>query len=206
MKIIDISMEIKESMQVYKNKEEKRPKFEISDNLDFGGAYESKICMNLHTGTHFDAPLHMIQNGDVMENYSIEKFISDCRVLDFSDVKVSIGEKELASKSIKAGETLLFKTRNSYSEEFDYDFIYLDESGASYLKEFNLNGVGIDGLGIERNQKGHETHKLLLESGAFILEGLRLKDVSEGDYKLIAFPIKIENVEASPARAVLISE
>ena len=65
-------------------------------------------------------------------------------------------------------------------------------------------GAGIDSLGIERNQPNHETHKTLLSNKIMILEGLRLKHVEEGPYLLIAAPLNIPGVEASPVRAFLI--
>lgn len=91
-------------------------------------------------------------------------------------------------------------------EDFDFEFVYLDKSGALYLKEKEIVGVGIDALGIERSQPDHETHKILLEAGIVILEGLRLKDVEEGEYFLYAAPLKIKGAEAAPTRAVLIKE
>ena len=86
------------------------------------------------------------------------------------------------------------------------DFIYLAESGARYLVDKGVRGVGIDALGIERNQLGHPTHKLLLANGIYILEGLRLKEVKEGSYTLIAAPLNIIGVEASPVRALLLDK
>lgn len=84
--------------------------------------------------------------------------------------------------------------------------MYLDASAAEYLKSAGITGVGIDALGIERAQPGHETHKTLLGAGIIILEGLRLADVNEGTYRLAALPLRLKGTEASPARAILIEE
>ncbi len=67
-------------------------------------------------------------------------------------------------------------------------------------------GVGTDGLGIERAQKGHPTHKILLGNDIIIIEGLRLKDVPEDVYDMFCLPLKIPGVEATPARVVLLKE
>ena len=74
----------------------------------------------------------------------------------------------------------------------------------SLFKGKEIKGVGIDALGIERNQT--PTHKLLLGAGIIIIEGLRLKDVPEGEYFLIALPLKIKDVEAAPTRAILVEK
>ncbi|MPM69580.1 Kynurenine formamidase [bioreactor metagenome] len=83
-------------------------------------------------------------------------------------------------------------------------FIYLDKSGAEYLREKKVIGVGIDALGIERSQPDHGTHKALLGAGIVILEGLRLRDIEEDKYLLFAAPLRLVGAEAAPARALLI--
>jgi arylformamidase len=80
----------------------------------------------------------------------------------------------------------------------------LDKDAAKYLSMCKVKGVGTDGLGIERAQKNHETHKTLLKNGIVIIEGLRLKEIKEDTYSLIFLPLKIKGVEASLGRAVLI--
>ena len=204
MKVIDISMEIHEEMTVYKNKEEKRPTIEGINRLNVHGSYETLMTINLHTGTHIDAPLHMMQEGATMEIYELERFITSCKVIDLTWAHHCITDEDLMNYTIEAGDTILFKTRNSKEDAFDPEFVYLTKEGAAYLAEKGVNGVGIDALGIERAQANHESHRLLFESGAFILEGLRLKGVEQGEYDLIALPIKIKSVEASLVRAVLV--
>lgn len=203
MKIIDISMSISEKMTVYKNREEKKPKFipmKTYQNSDF---YESRIDMDLHTGTHVDAPLHMIENGQTMEMLPLDTWHGNARVLDLTHVAGGIQSSDLIPFGIEQGQIVLFKTRNSFENAFNAEFIYLAADGAEYLAKLGIKGVGIDALGIERSQPGHETHKALFEKDIFILEGLKLDHVAEGPYYLMALPIKIEGVEASPVRAVL---
>lgn len=205
MDIYDISMMISPNMPVYKNKVEKRPVFKINRNFSRGGkAYESSLCLDMHAGTHLDAPLHMIEGGRTVETIDLSRLIVACRVLDLTQVSDKISREDCASQMINAGDFLLFKTRNSWNNEFDPEFVYLDKRGAEYLEEKEIAGVGVDALGIERSQPEHETHKILLRAGIIILEGLRLKDVDPGEYVLAAFPLKIQGVEAAPVRAVLL--
>lgn len=204
MKIYDISMMISPNMQVYKNKEEKKPHFINRANHESSHVHETSITIDLHTGTHIDAPLHMIKGGKTTEVYDLSTFYSKCKVFDFSHKQDAITLEDLKVKEINEDDFILLKTRNSSSEEFIYDFIYLDKDAAKYLQEKKVKGVGIDGLGIERNQPNYETHKTLLGNNIMIVEGLRLKEIKEGEYTLVILPLKIENVEASPARAILI--
>lgn len=203
MKIFDISMPIHSQMPVYKNKQEKRPVIEITRDID-QGARESRITMDMHTGTHMDAPMHMIKGGRDISCYSLDDFVGPCIVLDFSHLDDAITKGDLENKEFETGSFVLLKTRNSMEDVFNPAFVYLESSGAAYLAEKGVRGVGIDAPGIERNQPGHETHKILLEWGIMILEGLRLKGVGEGHYTLIALPLNIPGAEAAPVRAVLL--
>lgn len=204
MKIYDISMSIEHSMAVYKNKDEKRPILKVIQDFLTGSSYESKITMNMHTGTHVDAPLHMIEGDKSIDSIDLNTVIAKCKVLDLTSVNDKITKEDLIDRNILKGDFLVLKTKNSYIEQFDYNFVFLEKSGAEFLRDKEIIGVGIDSLGIERNQFGHETHKLLMGKGITIIEGLRLKDVEEDEYILCAPPLKIINAEAAPTRAVLI--
>ncbi|RFZ80269.1 cyclase family protein [Lacrimispora amygdalina] len=202
-KLYDISMLINHDMPVYKGKEEKRPLLKPVSDFASGTVYESKLEMNLHTGTHLDRTLHMIPEGNTIETLDFKELITKCKVLDLTSVKNKITAKDLSSKDIADGDFILLKTRNSYEKVLEGDFIYLEQSGAEYLVNHRIKGVGIDALGIERAQPSHETHLQLMEKGIHILEGLRLKEIEEGEYLLFALPVNIEGAEAAPVRAVL---
>lgn len=206
MKIYDISMEISREMPVYKGREEKRPIFKIDSDFKSGSSYETRLDMNLHTGTHMDSPLHMIEGGKNLESIGLDKVITKCRVIDLTDVTEKISKINLEAKEIQKGDFILLKTKNSTENILEGDFIYLDKAGAEYLRDKKIKGVGIDSLGIERAQPGHDTHIMLFEAGIVILEGLRLDKVDEGEYLLFAVPLKIKKVEAAPVRAVLIAD
>ncbi|MBK5200045.1 MAG: cyclase family protein [Spirochaetaceae bacterium] len=202
--VYDISMPITQDMPVFKGKEEKRPLITTQSTFATGSTYESVIKMNMHTGSHIDSKLHMIEGGPTVESLNIKELLTKCRVIDLSECTSSIGKKDLVDKNIQSGSFILLKTKNSTEDILEKEFIYLDRSGASYLVEKNIAGVGTDGLGIERNQSDHKTHILLMNKGIHILEGLRLANIKEGEYFLSALPILIPGVEASPIRAVLI--
>lgn len=204
MRIFDISHEIFKGMTVYKNKEEKQPQLDVMRSFTEGKIHESRISMDLHTGTHLDSPLHVLEDGESVEKMDLLKIITLCRVLDYTGKMHSISAADLKEKNAGTGEFLLLKTQNSFSNGFDPDFVYLDVEGARYLAEQKIKGVGIDSLGIERGQPDYLTHKTLLGAGIVILEGLKLTDIAEGEYILIALPLKIKGAEASPTRAILL--
>jgi arylformamidase len=198
--MIDITMTVHEGMKVYKNKAEKVPKLSGKQNAH---VFETDLWLNLHTGTHIDFPKHMIPDGKDSSHYDIDHFIGKCYVKDCTYLNHRILKRDLVAMNISSYDFILFKTKNSFSDSFDPDFIYMSEEAAEYISEFKLKGVGIDGLGIEREQAGHPTHQLLLSNDILIYEGLNLRDIEEGVYEFIGLPTKIEAVEASPVRALL---
>ncbi|GAB6987961.1 cyclase family protein [Paenibacillus pini] len=201
--IYDISMTIELGMQVYKNKEEKKPEIINMSNFETGRSYESRLSMDVHCGTHVDAPLHMLKDGDTIETISLQQLVGPARVLDLTHVKDGITREDLLPHNLQKGEWILFKTSNSFSDEFDFEFVYLLEDGAQYLIEAGVRGVGTDGLGIERAQPEYTTHRPLLKNNVVIVEGLRLKDINPGHYFLVIAPLKLTGIDAAPARAFL---
>ena len=204
MKIYDLSPEISEDMAVYKDKLEKKPKITITRMLK-DGANESKLEIESHTGSHVDAPYHFFQNGKTIDEIPLDRFMGKCIVLDFTNVKESIKKihfQNLKTK-IQKNNIVLLKTENKSEKKFNPNFTYLEKNGAKYLASKKIKAVGIDSLGIERNQPNHETHKILLKNKIGIFEGLDLSKVRQGRYFFHGLPLKIRKGDASPVRAVL---
>jgi arylformamidase len=204
-KIYDISMPIQIGMPVWKNKPEKQPALEITRDFSTHNVRETRLHLDAHTGTHIDAPLHMIEGGRSIDTIAMEQLIRPCRVIDLTHVSNSIGTKELEAAQPEPGDFLLLKTRNSFCDGYTPDFVFLNEDGAGFLAQAGVSGVGIDALGIERDQPGHPTHKKLFAAGIVIIEGLRLKDIEPGSYLLVAAPLKLVGIDAAPARVLLLS-
>lgn len=200
----DISIPLSKDMIVYKNKPEKIPQIDTILKHDTNKIQESRFSLDAHSGTHIDFPLHTIENGKSSNDYTMDAFMGKCQVLDLTFCLDSIKDTDLSKFNIREGEIILLKTQSTISNTFDFNFIYLSESGARYLAEKNIKAVGIDQLGIERNQTDHITHNILLNQDILIYEGLNLSQISQDYYEFIGFPISIKNVEASLVRAVLI--
>jgi arylformamidase len=192
-------------MAVWKRNQERLPVFTIERDFDVDGtgSRQTRVSLDMHTGTHVDAPLHFLAHGSPIENTGLDKLVRPVRVLDLTNVEDKITRLDLENFRFGAGDFLLLKTKNSYVDEFDFEFVYLERTGAAYLVEREIAGVGIDALGIDRSQADHATHKQLLSNEIVIIEGLRLGDVPAGDYFMVALPLKLQGVEAAPARVIL---
>ena len=192
-------------MTEYKNR--KSVQLRYTRTIEQDGIAHSLLSCDAHSGTHIDAPAHVIVGGATVDQLPLEAFTGPCQVLDLTHVQDAITVDVLSSYTLKAGSFVLFKTRNSAlpaEAAFVYDFVYLTSQAAQYLVNCNIKGVGIDYLGIERDQPEHPTHKILLSNGLTLIEGLRLAHIAAGNYTLFCLPLCIKGAEAAPARAVLL--
>jgi len=204
-KIIDVSWPISEHMTTYKNK--KPVKVVKHAVFEKDGMRDSSLLCSMHTGTHVDAPSHFLLQGCSIDRISLEQMNGLCRVVDLSHVMDEILLQDLAEHNPQEGERLLLKTRNSQhntDDRFDFSFISLSYDAALFLVERKVQLIGVDGLGIERNQPGHPVHKALFAEKIVIVEGLRLVHVIPGSYQFICAPLLIHGAEAAPCRAFLI--
>lgn len=167
----------------------------------------SRLELELHTGTHLDAPLHAIPGGSPIEAADLERTIGPAWVADAGEAQ-AIGGAELDKMQIPhATKRLLIKTLNSkralYESEFTEDYTALTLDGAEWVVKRDMQLIGIDYLSIQRISDSFETHRVLLGAGTRILEGIDLRGVEPGGYELICLPLSLNDVEAAPARAIL---
>ena len=168
----------------------------------------TQLSVDVHSGTHVDAPLHFVPDGATVEDMGLEPFIGPALVVDTGPAK-NVTAATLAAARIPEGtERLLLRTADSpqpdmYSEPFDEAFAGLTLDGAEWLAERRPRLVGIDYLSIQRYSEPPDVHQVLLGAEVAILEGLLLAGVTPGPYELVCLPMRLANVEGAPARAIL---
>jgi arylformamidase len=169
----------------------------------------SRIEMTSHDGTHIDAPLHFIPGGSTIDAMPFETTIGPCRVIGIKDPR-SVTVKELKPYQIRAGERILFRTKNSprvwAARQYAGDFVTISLEAALYLAEKKIRLVGIDYISVasaEPMENVNHVHKAFLGNGIYILEALNLSGVKPGSYDLICLPLRIEKGDAGPCRALL---
>jgi arylformamidase len=203
VKVYDISVPIRPGMIIYDG----NPGVELErvDSIEEGAhANVSRLELGVHTGTHVDAPLHFLAEGPGSEALDPEPLIGTATVVDATSVEGDLDEAALSGLEIPAGaERVLLKTTNGRlweADEFTRDFIRLTGSGARFLIDSGVRVVGIDFLSIG----DEEAHRELLGAGVIPIEGLDLRAIEPGEYQLVCLPLRLENSDGAPARAVLI--
>lgn len=168
----------------------------------------SRLAMDVHTGTHVDAPRHFLADGATVEQLDLEVLIGPATVAHLPDV-AAVTAADLASLALgPRTRRLLLRTRNSElwargETSFQADFVALTEDAARWVAEQAIALVGVDYLSVQRFEDGPETHRLLLRAGVVLVEGLDLSQVAPGEYELVCLPLRLAAAEGSPARAVL---
>ncbi len=173
------------------------------------GSNVTALRMDVHTGTHIDAPSHMLADGGAMETLPLERFVGPTQVVEIDSSRPAIEAADLENAGIEPGvRRLLFKTSNSRfwevpCHEFRKEFKALSAEAARWIVRRKIFTVGIDYLSIEPYQGDHSVHRLLMEARVAIIEGLNLRGVSPGMYELICLPLSLPGADGSPARALL---
>ena len=209
MKIYDISVTVPDA-PVYPG--DPVTVIQRAANISSGDACNlTTISMCVHAGTHADAPLHFIDGAPSIETLDPALFCGDARVVTIYKECGQIEAADLKPLSIKRGERLLLKTRNSidghvFDKDFYIDFCAIAPSAADYLTKCGITLVGIDYASIGAGENTVQTHKILLCSGIAVLEWLNLGEVSDGKYFLSAAPLKVSGSEGAPSRALLFED
>ena len=152
----------------------------------------TSLSLGSHSGTHLDAPRHFIANGKDVADISLEKCVGNCRVISYSGrFQSDFWNKDVIKKTKK----LLIRGN-----------VVLDQKAAE-----NIVRCGIDLIGVEASTVGdaasqEQVHKVLLENEVVILENLQLNDIEDGEYFLVAQPLKMQGCDGSPVRAVLLAD
>lgn len=205
--LIDISVRLEPGMPIWPDSVGLSLRRTLSLSTgDFANV--SRLDMDVHCGTHIEAPMHFLHDGHPLEAFPIELFIGPAWVAHVAGVP-AVAAMDLDGLGVPPGtERLLLRTANSglwhaTPAHFQSDYVALLPSAATWIVERGIRLVGIDYLSIQRYGDDPETHRILMRAGVAILEGLCLEGVAVGRYRLVCPPIRLGGAEAAPARAFL---
>ncbi len=171
-------------------------------------ANATELTMDVHCGTHIDAPRHFIDDGDTLEAVALDRINGATFVAQIGP-SLDIGPADLDAAEIPDGaKRLLLKTSNSeiddlYSTPFRTDYAALSPAGAEWVRDRGIDVIGIDYLSIQRFHDPPDAHVTILGAGIIIVEGLRLTHAAPGWHDMICMPILLDGAEAAPARVAL---
>ncbi len=166
----------------------------------------STLTLSRDPGAHGEAPLHYDDAGAAIGGVDLLPYLGRCRVVHALGVKPLVRADHL--RHAIDGELpprLLVRTYAQMPQQrFDDDLPAFAPELIELLADRGVLLVGIDSASVDpATSKDLPSHQVLRRRGLRVLENLLLDDVPEGDYELIALPLKLSSACASPVRAVL---
>jgi arylformamidase len=178
-----------------------RTTWQIADGCP---VHVSSITLSTHTGAHCDAPSHYDVDGKSIDAVPLDAYLGPCRVISCIGAGV-VEPRHLAQALANSPPRVLLRTYAvTPLTSWDENFASVAASTIDLLAAHGVRLVGIDTPSLDPQQsKTLDAHHAVRRHGLAILEGIVLDAVPDGDYELIALPLKLHGLDASPVRAVL---
>ncbi len=207
MQVIDLSHPLVEGMPVFPGTPE--PEFQKPLLIEKHGFAESLLKLGSHTGTHVDAPAHMIAGGKHLGDFPLSAFIGPGLVLDLRALPPGPVEhaclEDKASVIARADFLLLLTSWSRHWGRPDYfrDYPVLSPAAAQWLTGFKLKGIGVDAISVDAHDAArYEVHRTLLAADILIVENLTSLDQLVGrDFIFSCLPLSLPEADGCPVRA-----
>jgi kynurenine formamidase len=158
-----------------------------------------------HIGTHIDSPYHFIPNGKKIHEIDVNRFVGKGYLIDLSDKKRElIVLDDMPKTAIEKGHIIIINTgMEKYWPKPREQHTELSEEAAKHLLQYEPKMIGADSLAIDYVNNNFKAHKAILDADVPIIEELVDLDKLIGKtFDVMAFPLKIDGLEASPARVL----
>ncbi len=208
MKPVDLTHPITPNMPVYPGTEP--PVFTSGLSIDEVGFLERKITLYSHTGTHIDAPAHLIKGHNTLDMLAIDHFYGPALMVNFENSTaqtIEVKQLEPYQNKIKNVDFLLLHTgwsRYWGFEKYFTKYPVLSLEAANWLSNFGLKGIGLDTISADTaDTENYPVHFTLLKENTLIIENLtNLAGLPCLHFDFACFPMSFEDADGSPVRAV----
>ena len=211
MKVIDLTHTIKEGMPVFPGTEP--PKLAPASTFEKDGFRETLLTMYSHTGTHMDAPAHIFQDGTTLDKIDVINFIGKAALIDCTSIVENEEiEYDLIEKNkdiIDKCEFIVFYTNWSKywnTEKYLYKYPIISDEVAEFIVSSKKKGVAFDTISVDTiDSLTLSNHHKLLSNNVLIFENLtNLSEIKSNHFTFCALPLKFENADGAPIRAIAI--
>ncbi|WP_062118060.1 arylformamidase [Collimonas pratensis] len=175
--------------------------WEIADGCP---VHVSRITLSTHTGAHTDAPSHYDTQGLAIDQVLLDAYIGPCRVIHCIGA-APVRPEDIAHALADIPPRVLLRTyAKAPQEQWDPAFAAVAPDTIAMLAQHGVRLVGIDTPSLDpQESKTMAAHHAVKQHGMAILEGIVLDAIAAGDYELIALPLRLAGMDASPVRAIL---
>lgn len=165
----------------------------------------SALTLSPHVGAHADAPLHYDPQGAAVGSLDLAPYLGPCRVIHCIGCHPLVTWSDIAHATNRLPERILVRTYQRMPQDrWDPDLAAFAPQTIARLADLGVTLIGIDTASIDpASSKTLPSHQVVRQRNLRVLENLLLDEVPEGDYELIALPLKLTQADASPVRAIL---
>src|SRR5271156_5431378 len=211
-KIVDLTHILNEDITVYPDTI--GPKFESINTVEEHGFAEMKATMVLHSGTHIDAPCHILKNTRSLSDFRVDKFIGPAiRISCLDQDEISLLFLKSFEEKIARVDFIIFYTgwqQKWKTEAYFNNCPSLTKEAATWLTQFPLKGVGLDAFSVDpvvsatiTTEETLPNHYILLGAEILLIENLtNLDKLPQDIFTFQCLPLNIEHADGSPIRAV----
>ena len=208
MKIYDLTHTIRNDMPVYPGTEQ--PRLTTACTIEKVGYRETLLHMYSHTGTHMDAPAHMLPDGATLDSYAPEKLAGAAVVVDCRGEK-AISLPLLQRYDLSGVDFVLFCTgwdKKWGTPAYYENFPCLTAEAAAYLATLPLKGVGEDSISLDPcDSTDFPNHITLMKADFINTENLKGLDALLGRrFTFVTLPLKFENADGCSCRAIAMED
>lgn len=208
MPVADLSHMMENGMTVFPGTG--TPAFIDEYTLEKNGFREKTMHMCSHTGTHVDAPAHILDEGASLDMLPPDRFTGTGAIVRAKNTVITRNELLDLEQHIKTADFILIHTQwDRYwhsPDKYAKDFPVLHKEAALFLASCGLKGVGIDAISVDTSDSTDlPVHNILLGAGMVIIENLtNLQTLPDSGFTFYALPLNIKNGDGSPVRAVAV--
>lgn len=164
----------------------------------------SALTMSPHVGAHADAPLHYASDAADAASVALDAYLGPCRVIHAIGCGPLIRIEHLQHAAEGLPPRVLVRCCERADRAWNPEFSAFAPETVAWLAARGVRLIGLDTPSVDpASSKSLDSHQQLLRLDLRVLENLVLDEVPEGDYELIALPLKLAGACASPVRAVL---
>jgi kynurenine formamidase len=213
-RIIDLSHRLEPATPVYPNYQpfhlEVLETTEDQPNKGRRSLNSSRIGIGMHCGTHMDSPFHFISGGRTIDQVPLEQCVGPCLLIRLPDRargrRIEMRELEKHAAQLRELRKVVLDTgwgENWGQSSYFSEHPIVSGAAAKFLVDCGVHLVGVDLPSVDCPP--FEAHLELLGHETVILENLtNLEQIQSDVFKLIALPLKLNALEASPVRAIAV--
>lgn len=210
MRAIDLTHAMEENMPMFPGSS--APSLQISSDYQSSGFRETLLTFLSHTGTHADAPAHMLKGKKTLDEIPISQFFGKALVIDCRDLRegssINLERIEAVKEKAKRADFLLFNCgwdKRWEVNDLYGDFPLLDSKVLEFIFSHEFKGIGFDLMSPDRiDDEDCPIHKQLLQKeNFFIIENLcNLEQCGSELFNFVCLPLKFKHSDGAPVRAV----